>query len=210
MFFGALGQKLGMTSFFNDVGKCIPVTALRIPTNRVFGFKFLFRDGYDAVLVTANHINKSKLTRPELGKFKCISYGNYKPTEFRVSNVEDYNIGEEFGISEFHVGEFVDIRCVSKGKGFAGVIKRHNFSTQPMSHGNSLSHRAPGSIGQCQSPGKVFKGKKMAGRLGGEYVTERRLEIISVQSKYNLLLIKGSIPGFNSCVVRIKKSVRGL
>lgn len=210
MFFGIVGQKLGMTSYFNNVGKCIPVTVVRIPTNRIFGFKFFFRDGYNAVLVTANHINKDKLTRSELGKFNCIPYGNYKPTEFRVSDVEGYVIGEEFGINEFCVGEFIDVKSVSKGKGFAGVIKRHNFSTQPMSHGNSLSHRAPGSIGQCQSPGKVFKGKKMAGRLGGKNVTERRLEIVYIQSKYNLLLLKGSVPGFNNCTLHIKKSVCGL
>lgn len=206
MSFGIFGRKLGMTSFFNSTGKCIPVTAIFFLQNKICDFKFLSRDGYDAIVLSIGHSNQTKIKKVEDGLFKNVSINGVMRKEVRVDKLKKFSIGETFGVSLFSEGDFVTVNCVSKGKGFSGVIKRHNFSSQGASHGNSLSHRAPGSIGQCQSPGKVFKGKKMAGRLGGTRVTERNLEVVLVDSKYNFLLVKGSIPGFNSCFVHIKKS----
>lgn len=207
MLFGIFGRKLGMTSFFYPTGKCIPVTAIFFTPSKVCDFKFLHRDGYDAVVLSVGHCFQNKVIKSVSGFYRNIDINGIIRKEIKVLNLNEYNVGDMFGVSTFCVGDFVTVRSVSKGKGFSGVMKRHNFSGQGASHGNSLSHRAPGSIGQCQSPGKVFKGKKMAGRMGGKNITECNLEVVLVDSRYGFLLVKGSVPGFSSCYVYVKKSI---
>lgn len=206
MSFGIFGRKLGMTSFFNSTGKCIPVTAIFFLQNKICDFKFLSRDGYDAVVLSIGHSKQAKIKKVEDGLFKNVSINGVMRKEVRVDKLKKFSIGETFGVSLFSEGDFVTVNCVSKGKGFSGVIKRHNFSSQGASHGNSLSHRAPGSIGQCQSPGKVFKGKKMAGHLGNDKITIKNLKIINIYHDMNVILLKGSIPGSIGNKIILKKN----
>lgn len=197
MTIGIVGRKAGMTRVFTENGVSIPVTVIEAAPNRVTQIKSVDADGYAAVQVTAGERKASQVNRAEAGHFakSGVSAGRGL-WEFRLApGVESPSIGSELTVASFEVGQKVDVGGRSRGKGFQGVVKRWNFRTQDATHGNSLSHRAPGSIGQNQSPGRVFKGKKMAGHMGDRRVTAEMLEVVRVDTERNLLLIKGAVPG---------------
>jgi large subunit ribosomal protein L3 len=198
MTIGVIGRKAGMTRVFTEGGVSIPVTVIEVGPNRITQIRTAELDGYAAIQVAAGQRKASHVNKPMAGHFaKAGVEAGSSLTEFRLAEGEgdDLEVGGEIGVGLFEAGQKVDVRGRSKGKGYAGGIKRHNFSSQRMSHGNSISHRAPGSIGQCQFPGKVFKGKKMAGQLGNVKRAQQNLEVVRVDSERNLLLVKGSVPG---------------
>ncbi len=194
---GLVGRKSGMTRVFTEDGVSVPVTVVEITPNRVTQIKELETDGYRAIQVTAGRRKASKVSKPEAGHFaKAGVPAGEGLWEFRLDNSDEtFEVGSELTIERFEQGQKVDVAGRSKGKGFQGVVKRWNFRTQDATHGNSLSHRAPGSIGQCQTPGRVFRGKKMSGHMGDERVTTQGLEVVRVDMERNLLLIKGAVPG---------------
>ena len=199
---GLVGKKCGMTRIFKDDGTSVPVTVLEVLPNRVVQLKTIESDGYGAIQVTMGEKKISRVSKPLRGHYKkAKEVPGYGLWEFRLSEAEkttggeELNIGSQLTVDIFREGQFVDVRGVSKGKGYAGVIKKHHFSRQNETHGNSISHRAPGSIGQRQTPGKVFKGKKMAGHLGNANRTIQNQKVVRVDSDRNLLLIKGAVPG---------------
>lgn len=207
MALGLVGRKVGMTRIFGEGGEAIPVTILEVVANRITQKKTADKDGYSAVQLAFGSKKSNRLNKAEAGVFaKAGVEAGSGFIEFRLSAEEDenYAIGKTVDVSLFSVGQHVDVTGLSKGKGFAGNIKRHNFSSQRASHGNSLSHRVPGSIGQCQDPGRVFPGKKMPGHLGAKRVTTQNLEIIRVDAERNLLLIKGAVPGAKNGDVLVK------
>lgn len=211
MTLGLVGRKLGMTRIFTEDGQSLPVTVIEVEANRVTQLKSLETDGYTAVQVTTGVKKASRLTKAEAGHFaKAQIEAGRGLWEFRVNDSEgsDLSVGSELKVDIFADVKKVDVTGVSKGKGFAGVVKRWNFRTQDMTHGNSRSHRVPGSIGQNQSPGKVFKGKKMAGHLGNERVTVQSLELVRVDVERNLLLVKGAVPGATNGDVIVKPAVK--
>jgi len=195
---GLIGQKRGMTRVFTEDGVSIPVTVVEITPNRVTQVKTTDAEGYRAIQVTTGDCKLSRITKPVAGHY---SKAGVQPGrglwEFRLTDNEniDLAIGNELTVSMFTTGQMVDVVGTSKGRGFAGVIRRHNFRSGRASHGNSLAHNKPGSIGQNQTPGRVFKGKKMAGHMGDERVTVQNLQIVQVHESRNVLLIKGAIPG---------------
>lgn len=207
---GLLGRKIGMTRLFTKEGKSYPVSVIDVKPNRVSQIKATSTDGYTAIQLTAGQRKPSRVTQPMAGHFaKAKVEPGDMMREFRIENAEEYTLGQEIKITEvFTEGQFVDVSGTSKGKGFAGAVKRHNFRTQDATHGNSLSHRAPGSIGQNQTPGRVFKGKKMAGHLGNERCTIQSLQILKVDEARNLLLVKGGIPGACGSKVEIRPAVK--
>jgi large subunit ribosomal protein L3 len=198
MALGLVGRKAGMTRVFNDDGVSVPVTVVQVEPNRVTQVRTPENDGYQAVQVTVGKRKASRVSKPLAGHFaKAGVEAGRGLWEFRL---EDHNgdvpeLGSEIKADLFEEGQKVDVSGTSKGKGFQGGVKRHNFKMQDATHGNSISHRAPGSIGQCQTPGRVFKGKKMAGHMGSEKVTVQTLEVIRVDVERGLLLIKGAVPG---------------
>ena len=198
MAIGLIGTKRGMTRIFNEDGNAVPVTVLEVKPNRVTQLRTDDRDGYRAIQVTVGERRRKLLTRAESGHY---AQAGVEPGEglweFRLDSEADEELepGSELKVDRFTQGQQVQISGISKGKGFAGTVKRHNFRTQDATHGNSLSHRAPGSIGQCQTPGRVFKGKKMAGHMGDERVTTKGLEIVRVDTERDLLLVRGAVPG---------------
>jgi|TARA_Y100000310_G_scaffold345786_1_gene469936 large subunit ribosomal protein L3 len=209
MTIGLVGIKRGMTRVFTEEGDSIPVTVVEAPTNRVTQRKTSDADGYEAIQVTSGKVNASKVNKPAVGHFaKTDTEAGRGLWEFRLQGDEQFEVGDELKVDRFTVGQKVDVIGRSKGKGFAGVVKRHNFKMQDATHGNSLSHRAAGSIGQCQTPGRVFKGKKMAGQLGAKRVTVQTLEIVQVDEEKNLLLIRGSVPGATGGDLIILPSVK--
>lgn len=214
MTMGLIGKKCGMTQIYAENGVAIPVTLIQVLPNRVVQVKTKDRDGYESVQVTTEAQSASRLTKGEAGHFAKANVEAGKGLcEFLLDGmseefIKDLTPGKEITVDLFKLGQFVDVTGVNKGKGFAGVIKRHHFATQDATHGNSLSHRAPGSIGQRQSPGRVFKGKKMAGQLGNKRCTIQSLEIVKVEPERNLLLIKGAVPGAAGGRVIIKPAVR--
>ncbi|WP_038175166.1 MULTISPECIES: 50S ribosomal protein L3 [Vibrio] len=206
---GLIGRKVGMTRVFTEEGVSIPVTVVEVEANRVSQVKTLDTDGYAAIQVTTGAKKANRVTKPEAGHFaKAGVEAGRGLWEFRLENGEEFEVGAELTVELFNETKKVDVTGTSKGKGFQGAIKRWNFSTQDMTHGNSLSHRAPGSIGQCQTPGRVFKGKKMAGHMGAERVTTQNLEIVRVDAERNLLLIKGAVPGSTGGNVIVKPAVK--
>lgn len=206
---GLIGRKVGMTRIFTEDGISIPVTVVEVENNRVTQVKSVETDGYNAIQVTAGIKKASRVSKPEAGHFaKAGVEAGRGLWEFRLENNEEFAVGAELSVEIFNEIKKVDVTGTSKGKGFQGAIKRWNFSTQDMTHGNSLSHRAPGSIGQCQTPGRVFKGKKMAGHMGAERVTTQNLEIVRVDAERNLLLIKGAVPGATGGNVIVKPAVK--
>jgi large subunit ribosomal protein L3 len=206
---GLVGRKVGMTRVFTEEGVSIPVTVVEVEANRVSQVRTLENDGYAAIQVTAGTKKANRVSKPEAGHFaKAGVEAGRGLWEFRLENGEEFEVGAELNVELFNEIKKVDVTGTSKGKGFQGVIKRWNFSTQDMTHGNSLSHRAPGSIGQCQTPGRVFKGKKMAGHMGAERVTTQNLEIVRVDAERNLLLIKGAVPGSIGGNVIVKPAVK--
>ena len=211
MALGLVGRKVGMTRVFGEKGEAIPVTVLEVSTNYVAQKKSEMTDGYNAVQVSFGSKKANRVNKPQAGHFaKAGIEAGRGLLEFRVdeSRLQELQVGNPFDVNLFTNGQFVDVTAVSKGKGFSGNIKRHNFRSQRASHGNSLSHRAPGSIGQCQDPGRVFKGKKMPGRLGGKRVTTQNLVIIRVDEDRKLLLIKGAVPGAVNAKVVVRPSVK--
>jgi large subunit ribosomal protein L3 len=196
MAIGLVGRKAGMTRVFNDDGVSIPVTVIEVDPNRVTCVKTEDSDGYRAVQVTTGSRKASRVTKPEAGNFaKAGVEAGRGLWEFRLEEEEIPAVGAELTVALFAVGQKVDVTGVSKGKGYQGTVKRWNFRTQDATHGNSRSHRVPGSIGQNQSPGRVFKGKKMTGHMGVDRVTVQTLEVVRVDAERNLLLIKGAVPG---------------
>jgi len=198
MAIGIVGRKAGMTRVFTEEGVSIPVTVIQVEPNRVTQVRDTETDGYGAVQVTVGTKKTSRLTKPEAGHYaKAGVEAGRGLWEFRLDDHDGDvpEVGAEIKVDLFESGQKVDVRGVSKGKGFQGGVKRHNFRTQDATHGNSLSHRAPGSIGQCQTPGRVFKGKKMAGHMGAARVTTQSIEVVRVDTDRNLLLVKGAVPG---------------
>jgi len=198
MAIGIVGKKSGMTRVFTEDGASIPVTVVEVQTNRVTQVKTVEVDGYCAVQITTGNRRASRVTKAMAGHYaKAGSEAGRGLWEFAVDakELEGVESGSELAVDQFEVGQMADVTATSKGKGFAGTIKRWNFAGQDATHGNSISHRVPGSIGQCQTPGRVFKGKKMSGRMGNVQVTTQNLEIIRVDTDRQLLLIKGAVPG---------------
>ncbi|MEJ2534454.1 MAG: 50S ribosomal protein L3 [Gammaproteobacteria bacterium] len=211
MAIGIIGRKAGMTRVFTEDGQSVPVTVIEAAPNRVTQVKDGDRDGYRALQVTSGSKRSNLVNRPLAGHYaKAGVEAGEGLWELRLAEGEGDGLeaGAEIGVDQFEAGQFVDVTGVSKGKGFAGTVKRHNFRTQDATHGNSLSHRAPGSIGQCQTPGRVFKGKKMSGHMGDERVTTQNLEIVRVDAERNLLLIKGAVPGAAGGTVTVRPSVK--
>jgi large subunit ribosomal protein L3 len=211
MTIGLIGRKVGMTRVFSEDGVSIPVTVLECSPNRVTQVKTLDTDGYQALQVTAGSKKASRVNKPEAGHFaKAGVEAGRGLWEFTLADNEgaDIKVGAELSVELFNEINKVDVTGQSKGKGFQGAIKRWNFSMQDATHGNSVSHRAPGSIGQCQTPGRVFKGKKMAGHMGAERVTTQNLEVVRVDIERNLLLVKGAVAGAKNGDVIIKPAVK--
>ncbi len=208
---GLLGIKKGMTQVFLEDGTSHAVTVIDVSGNLIAGLVDKASRGYSAVVVGAGEVKQQALNKSQIGSFKKNEITAAKRLkEFRVDDnvVSTYELGQALKVTTFSVGDKVDVGSVSKGKGFAGAVKRWNFRTQDATHGNSLSHRAPGSIGQCQTPGRVFKGKKMAGQLGNKKVTQQNLEVIKVLEEKGLLLVKGAVPGATGAEVVVKASVK--
>ena len=206
---GIVGTKVGMTRVFKDDGKSIPVTVVQVSKSKIVQRKTQEKDGYFGIQV--NYGSKKNVSKSNEKKFKHNGIDNGYLTEFNLTEDEFNSISnfDEVTLEFFNETEKVDVSGVSKGKGFAGVVKRHNFKTQDATHGNSLSHRAPGSIGQCQFPGRVFKGKKMAGHYGSAKTTVQSLDVARIDLEDNLILIKGAIPGSIGSFVKIAPSIKG-
>ena len=211
MTIGLVGRKSGMTRVFAEDGASIPVTVVEISPNRVTRIKDRDSDGYRAIQVTAGSRKASKVNKAEAGHFAKAGVAAGRGLwEFRIDADDDpIEVGAQLTVARFAAGQKVDVAGRSKGKGFQGGVKRWNFRTQDATHGNSLSHRAPGSIGQCQTPGRVFKGKKMAGQMGNANVTVQGLEVVRVDVERNLLLIKGAVPGAPGGDVIVRPAVKG-
>jgi len=212
MAIGLIGRKCGMTRVFTDEGASIPVTVIEVQPNRISQVKTEGTDGYSALQVTTGSRRASRVTKPMAGHFaKAGVEAGRGLWEFRLDGDGDVGalaVGSELTVSTFEAGQKVDVTGTSIGKGFAGGVKRHNFSMQDATHGNSLSHRAPGSIGQNQTPGRVFKGKKMAGHMGNVRRTTQNLEVVRVDGERNVILIRGAVPGAAGGNVIIKPSVK--
>lgn len=209
MTIGIVGRKRGMTRIFTEDGSSIPVTVVEVEPNRITQVKNVETDGYNAVQVAVGSRRASRVSKPEKGHFeKAESEAGSVLVELRNDSEEAFEVGGKITVEAFEAGQKVDVTGQSKGKGFAGGVKRWNFSMQDATHGNSLSHRAPGSIGQCQTPGRVFKGKKMAGHMGAERVTTQNLEVVKVDAERNLLLIKGAVPGAPGGSVVVRPAVK--
>jgi large subunit ribosomal protein L3 len=211
MSIGIVGRKVGMTRVFNEDGVSQPVTVIEATPNRVTQLFTVENDGYKAIQVTAGTKKASRVNKAQAGHFaKAGVEAGRGLWEFRLTDGEgdDLEVGKEISVEVLSDTKTVDVTGTSKGKGFQGVIKRYNFAMQDATHGNSISHRAPGSIGQNQTPGRVFKGKKMAGHMGAEQVTTQNLEIVRVDADRNLLLIKGAVPGAIGGDVIVKPAVK--
>ncbi|WP_346838790.1 50S ribosomal protein L3 [Microbulbifer sp. SAOS-129_SWC] len=210
MTIGIVGRKSGMTRIFTEDGASIPVTVIEVAPNRVTQVKSVEVDGYAAVQVTVGNRKASRVSKPLAGHFaKANTEAGTRLFELRTDASEEaFEIGSEITVSGFEAGQKIDVTGTSKGKGFQGGVKRWNFRTQDATHGNSLSHRAPGSIGQCQTPGRVWKGKKMAGHMGAERVTVQNLEVVRVDAERNLLLVKGAVPGAPGGDVIVRPAVK--
>ena len=208
---GLIATKIGNSSFYHEDGKNTHVTILKVDECIVASVKTTDRDGYNAVQLTSVETEKdiSNINKPQRKMFSSI---NIKPKkvikEFRVDNNNILEVGTKLDVNHFKIDQFVDASSISIGKGFAGVMKRHNFGGLRASHGVSISHRSHGSTGQNQDPGRVFKGKKMAGRMGNKKVTKQNLKVIDVDSENNLLMVKGSVPGKKNSIVYLKDSVK--
>ena len=208
---GLIATKEGMTRLFQEDGKSLPVSVLKVATNFVSQIKTKETDGYNSVQLSTQDQKEKNQTKSKIGHFNKnnISLKKYLK-EFKIDgdDLEGLELGKEFDVKIFEEGQLVDVSGISKGKGFAGTVKRWNFATQDATHGNSLAHRKPGSIGQCQTPGRVWKGKKMAGHMGNVKKTVQNLKIVKVDEENSLLLVQGAIPGFNGSSVIIKPAIK--
>ncbi len=206
---GIVGKKLGMTRVFTEEGVSVPVTVIEVLPNRVTQVKTVESDGYSAIQVTVGSKKAARLTKPEAGHFaKAEVEPGRGLWEFRVDGEHEYVPGAEIAASLFEDGQVVDVTGTTIGKGYAGTIKRHNFAGKDATHGNSINHRTPGSIGQCQTPGRVFKGKKMTGHMGNVRRTVQNLTIVRVDPDRNLLLVKGAVPGSKGGDVIVRPAVK--
>jgi large subunit ribosomal protein L3 len=211
MTIGVIGRKAGMTRVFTEEGASVPVTVIQVEPNMITQVKTVDTDGYRAVQITTGNRRPSRVSKPVTGHFAKAGVEPGRGLwEFRLNDGEGDELepGAAIKVDIFSEGQKVDVCGASIGKGFAGVIKRHNFSMQDATHGNSLSHRAPGSIGQNQTPGRVFKGKRMAGHMGNVKTTTQNLEVVKVDAERNLLLIKGAVPGAKGGDVIIRAAVK--
>lgn len=204
-----VGEKVGMTQVWDENNNIVPVTVVKVTPCRVVQVKTPDTDGYSAIQVTVGNKEARKLNSPEAGHF---AKANVEPgtelVELRLEDISEYPVGHEFGADTFEAGDPVDAIGISKGKGFAGVMKRHNFSGQRATHGAHLVHRMPGSIGQCATPARVFKGTKMAGRMGSDRVTTQNLKVVQSDADKNVVLVKGSVPGPKGGTVIIRDAIK--
>jgi large subunit ribosomal protein L3 len=204
-----VGEKVGMTQLWDDQNNVVSVTVVKVQPARVVQVKTPDRDGYAAIQVTYGTVKPSRLSKPEAGHFAHAGVApGSELLEFRVDDAGAWTIGQEIAADAFAVGDFVDVTAISRGKGFAGVIKRHNFSGMSASHGVHRTHRAPGSVGGCSTPARVFKGLKMAGRMGGEKVTTQNLRIVKADTEQEIVLVRGAIPGPMGGTVLIKAAAK--
>ena len=209
MTIGLVGRKAGMTRVFTEAGDSVPVTVIEVDPNRVTQVKTVATDGYDAVQVTIGERRASRVTKAAAGHFaKANTEAGRGLWESRNVDGEEVSVGDALTVERFEAGQKVDVTGQSKGKGFQGGIKRWNFSMQDATHGNSISHRSNGSIGQCQTPGRVWKGKKMSGHMGAGQVNTQKLEVVRVDAERNLLLIKGAVPGATGGDVIVRPTVK--
>jgi len=209
MAIGMVGRKCGMTRVFTEDGNSIPVTVLEMTPNRISQVKTEENEGYSSIQVTCGERRANRVNKPAAGHFAKASVEAGRGLwEFRVDSDTEYQAGNNITVDIFEVGQKIDVTGKSKGKGFAGGVKRHNFHMQDATHGNSLSHRAIGSTGQNQSPGRVFKGKKMAGQMGNVRCTVQSLEVVRIDSERNLLLVKGAVPGATGGDVIVSHTVK--
>ena len=205
-----VGEKVGMTQVWDEDNRVVPVTVLRVTPCRVVQVKTPESDGYSAIQVTLGVKDANKLTQPEAGHFsKAGVDAGRKLLELRLDDVSEYTVGQEISADILEQGEKVDVTAVSRGKGFAGAMKRHGFGGAPASHGAHRVHRKPGSVGQCATPSRVFKGKKMPGRMGNDKVTTLNLEIVKSDSEAEIVLVKGSVPGARGATVIVRDAVKG-
>jgi len=204
-----VGEKVGMTQIWDDQNRAVPVTVVRVAPCRVVQVKTPEHDGYSALQVTFGVVKTSRLTRPEAGHFaKAGVEPGKKVVELRVDDASGYQVGQELKADVFAAGELVDVTAVSKGKGFTGVMKRHNFKGLGAGHGVHKVHRAPGAIGACATPSRVFKGTRMAGRMGHQRVTTLNLEVVQADPEREIVLIKGALPGPRGGVVLLRNAVK--
>ncbi len=205
---GLLGRKLGMTTVFSERGEAIPVTVIEAGPNHVLNIRTKEHDGYEAVQLGYGDVNPKKLTKPVLGQMKGAGVAVRYMREMSTDSVADHNVGDTLDVDLFNADDLVDVTGTSKGKGFAGVMKRHNFRGGKRTHGQSDRERAPGSLGAGTTPGKVWKGKRMAGRMGNDRKTIQRLRVVRVDGERHLLLIKGSVPGAKNGLVYVRRTVK--
>jgi len=204
-----VGEKVGMTQIWDDQNRSVPVTVLRVSPVRIVQVKTKDQEGYDALQVTWGHRRTSTLNKPERGHYDRAGVdAGRRLVELRVDDASSYEVGQELTAAIMQPGERVDATAVSKGKGFAGTMKRHNFKGQGASHGNHKMHRAPGSIGACATPARVFKGTRMAGRMGGQKVTTLNLEVVQSDPERELILVKGAVPGPRGGMVVLRDAVK--
>jgi large subunit ribosomal protein L3 len=205
-----VGEKVGMTQIWDSENRAVPVTVVKVPPVRIVRVKTNERDGYSALQVTFGTVKAGRLTKPVAGQFaKAGVEPGRRLVELRLDDSDGYEVGQELKVDLLAAGEKVDVTAVSKGKGFAGVMKRHNFKGQGAAHGNHKKHRAPGSIGACATPARVFKGTRMAGQMGSQQVTTLNLEVVEADAERDLLLVKGAIPGPRGGLVLIRGAVKG-
>ncbi len=204
-----VGEKIGMTQVWDDQNRVVPVTVVKVSAARVVSVKTPDKDGYSALQVTYGMAKPSRLSQPEAGHFAAAGVEPGKRlVELRLADVSEYAVGQELDASLFEAGQKVDVSAVSKGRGFAGGMKRHNFKGQGASHGNHKKHRAPGSVGACATPARVFKGTRMAGQLGAQRVTTLNLSVVQADPERQLLLLRGAVPGPNGGVVVIRDAAK--
>ncbi|MCU4186394.1 50S ribosomal protein L3 [Acidiferrimicrobium sp. IK] len=205
-----VGEKVGMTQIWDDQNRAIAVTVVKVTPARVVQLKTPDRDGYSALQVTYGSRRPKTLTKPVLGQYAKADVDPGKQlVELRVADTSEYSVGQELGVDILAAGDKIDVTAVSKGKGFAGGMKRHNFKGQGASHGNHKHHRAPGGIGACATPARVFKGTRMAGQMGNQKVTTLNLEVVQSDAERSLLLIKGAVPGPRGGTILIRGAVKG-
>jgi large subunit ribosomal protein L3 len=204
-----VGEKVGMTQVWDDDNRVVPVTVVRVAPLRVVQVKTTATDGYTALQVTYGEKEAKKLNQPEAGHFakQGVAPGK-RLVELRLDDVDGYEVGQEIGVDLFEAGDRIDVTAVSKGKGFAGVMKRHNFAGQKASHGTHRVHRMPGAIGACATPARVFKGTRMAGRMGGEKVTTLNLAVVEADAAEGVLLVRGAVPGPKGGLVIVRNAVK--
>jgi large subunit ribosomal protein L3 len=205
-----LGSKVGMTRIYNEEGNATPVTVLEMLPNRISQLKTVESDGYSAIQLTVGTKKASKVNKPKSGHYaKASVEAGIFTRESRVDSVDEYELGSELSVDIFEEGQKVDVTGTTIGKGFAGVLKRYNFAGKDATHGNSINHRTPGSIGQNQTPGRVFKGKKMSGHMGAVQQTTQSLTVVRIDLEKNLLLVKGAVPGARGGNILVKSAVKG-